>query len=401
MRDGEYDGPWAIPHRRLPAWVGDLIAAAFVVVAAVVPFPAHEFRPHSPLVVVIALLPAVLLPLRRRWPLAVLVACLGCYGIAALLGTVAPGVVLAAAIAMFGVANRSTRRRALITMAAAVPGIVLLSALAAIGDVFDPRTFQFAFVMAFAAAAGDATRSRREYISEMTERARRAEKTREAEAQRQITEERLRIARDLHDAVAHQISVISLNAGVASTSLETRPEKTREALANIRTASRSVLAEIGDLLEMLRADEGGEDEASVRPPQPGLERLDDLVERFQQTGLDVGVRREGDLTVVPAPLQRIAYRVVQEGLTNAHKHGALRRAHVLLEVGPEVLVVVVTNPIRDDEPRESDARVGHGLTGLRERVAAVRGSVQAGATPGGYRLSASLPLARRPEDSAT
>lgn len=396
----EYDVPWAIPHRRAPAWVGDLIAAALVVGFAVVPFPAHEFRPDSPLVVVVALLPAALLPLRRRWPLSVLAACLGCYGIAAVLGTIGPGIVLAAAIAMFGVANRSPRRRTLITMAVAVPGIVLLSALAAIGDVFDPRTFQFAFVMAFAGAAGDATRSRREYIREMTERARRAEKAREAEAQRQITEERLRIARDLHDAVAHQISVISLNAGVASTSLETRPEKTREALASIRRASRAVLAEIGDLLEMLRADEGGEGEASVRPPQPGLEQLDHLITRFLETGLEVGVRREGDLAAVPAPLQRIAYRVVQEGLTNAHKHGALHRAHVLLEVSPEVLLVVVTNPVRDDASADSARRAGHGLTGLRERVGAVRGSVQAGSTPGGWRLAASLPLTQPREDGA-
>ncbi len=391
------DGAWAIPRRRPPAWVGDVVAALFVVAGAFVPFPAHEFRADSPLVVVVALLPAVLLPLRRRWPLSILAACLACYGVAALLGTIAPGVVLAAAIAMFGVATRSTRRRTLIVTAVAVPAILSLSMLAAIGNVFDPRTFQFAFVLGFAAAAGDATRSRREYIREMTERALRAEQTRESEALRQVTEERLRIARDLHDAVAHQISVISLNAGVASTSLETRPEKTREALASIRRASRAVLAEIGDLLEMLRSVEGGEGEASVRPPQPGLDQLDDLIARFHETGLEVGVRREGDLAAVPLPVQRIAYRVVQEGLTNAHKHGAMHRAHILFEVRPDALLVVVTNPVRGEEPAaDADARAGHGLTGLRERVAAVRGSVQAGATPGGYRLAATLPLGNDP-----
>lgn len=307
-RIGE-DGPWAIPHRRPPVWVGDVVAALFVVAGAFLPFPAHEFRADSPLVLVVALLPAVLLPLRRRWPLPILAACLACYGVAALLGTIAPGVVLAAAIAMYGVATRSTRRRTLIITAVAVPAILALSMLAAIGDVFDPRTFQFAFVLAFAAAAGDATRSRREYIREMTERALRAERTRESEALRQVTEERLRIARDLHDAVAHQISVISLNAGVASTSLETRPEKTREALASIRRASRAVLAEIGDLLEMLRSVEGGEGETSVRPPQPGLDQLDDLIASFHETGLEVSVRREGDLSAVPLPIQRIAYLV--------------------------------------------------------------------------------------------
>ncbi|WP_141930011.1 sensor histidine kinase [Microbacterium sp. SLBN-146] len=391
--DGDLQ-PW--PHARPPAWVGDVIAAALVAAAALLPFPWTEFRPSTPLVFVVVLLPAVILPLRRRWPVSILAACLGCYGVAALLGTVAPGVVLAAAIAMFGVATRSNRRTTMVVASASIVAVIILSLLASLGDVFDPRTFQFAVTIAFAAAAGDATRFRREFILAVTERARKAEEDRETEAQRRVTEERLRIARDLHDAVAHQISVISLNAGVASTSLETRPEKTREALANIREASRSVLTEIGDLLEMLRRADDDSTVEGVRAPQPGLDRLDDLLERFRASGLDVVARREGAVEDVPVAVDRVAYRVVQEGLTNAHKHGADRRAHVLLSADAEALRVVVTNPTTPDDPDQVAASEhgGHGLIGLRERVALVRGSVEAGSTPGGYRLAATLPLTR-------
>lgn len=385
-------------HRHPPRWVGDVIAAALIVIAALVPFPGEEFRPSSPVALIVMLLPAVILPLRRRWPIPILAACIACYGAAALMGTVAPGVVLAAAVAMFGVATRSSRRTTLITAGAAVLAVVVLSLLAAVGGVFDPRTFQFAITIAFASAAGDATRSRREYIQAITDRALRAEQTRESEARRRVTEERLRIARDLHDAVAHQISVISLNAGVASTALPTRPEKTAEALATIRTASRTVLNEIGDLLEMLRADD--DDPAASTTGQPRLDRIGELIGRFGESGLDVALRVEGDISVLPFAVDVVAYRVVQEGLTNAHKHGAEHRAHVLIAAEPDAVRVVVTNPVLPT-PGSASASAsasvsggGHGLLGLRERVASVRGTVETGTTPGGYRVAAVLPVGR-------
>ncbi len=399
MRRFDAEGDLTFP--RPPAWVGDIIAAFFIVSAAFVPYPIAEFKPDGPLAHALVVLPALLLPFRRRWPRGILAICILLYGVVALLGTVSPGIVLAVAIATFGVATRSSRRATFVTTVVTIVAVIALSLLAAIGTVFDPRTFQFAILIAFAAAAGDATRFRHEFFREVTDRARRAEQTREAEAQRRVSEERLRIARDLHDAVAHQISVISLNAGVATTSLETRPEKTREALANIRAASRSVLAEIGDLLEVLRSVDGAEGDASVRPPQPGLDRVDQLADLFRDTGLEVGIRREGDVNAVPEPLQRIAYRVVQEGLTNAHKHGSGHRAHVLLEVGSDTVRIVVTNPTHPDgsDPTRSEGRGGHGLIGLRERVAAVRGTIDTGPTPGGYRLAVTLPITKAKDDA--
>jgi signal transduction histidine kinase len=379
---------------RVPAWVSDVITAAFIIGSAFVPFPQTEFHPSDALTFALVLVPALILPLRRRWPVAVLGACVALYAIAAFTDSLWPGVVLAVAVAMFGYAARYPRRATTITTFVTVGVIVLISVLASLSSLADLRAFAVVVTIAFAAAAGDALRSGREYITAITERAERAEATRESEARRQVSEERLRIARDLHDAVAHQIAVISLNAGVASSAIPSRPDDAQDAVRTIRIAARTVLGEIGTLLEVLRHDDdrGARDAA----PQAGLERLDDLVAQFEDAGLRVTVRTEGDLGQVGGSTGVVAYRVVQEGLTNAHKHGAESRAHVLLRVGDADLDIVVTNPSRPAHDSSPDtagpAGPGLGLIGLRERVAAARGTVETGATPGGWRVAATLPL---------
>lgn len=329
--------PPSIPSRmlpRVPSWIVDALAALFIVGVAVMPFGGEEFRPSTPFAFVMVLAPAVLLPFRRRWPVAVLAAMLAIYGATALTGTLSPGVVLAAAIAMFSVATQSTRRRSIITAACAILGIALLSLFAALGSVFDPRAIQFAVTLAFAAAAGDATRSRREYIVAITERAERAERSREEEAP-----------------------------------------------------------------------------GATPVPQPGLERLDALMESFGEAGLQVNVRSEGDMEHVSRATSLVAYRVIQEALTNAHKHGTENRAHVLLALTDTELSVIVTNPISGPISREAsdraaegaDARAagGLGLLGLRERVASVRGSVTTGTAAGGYRVAVTLPRQHRPQPSTS
>jgi len=378
------------PHPVLPAWAGDVIAAAVIVALAFAPFPGEEFRPTGWATTLLMIAPAVLLPLRGRWPKAILGACLGFYGVAAFVGLLSPGIGLAVGIAMFGVANRSTRRVTIITGAITVLVVFLLSILAGVGSVFDPRVFQFVFAIAFTAAAGDGARSRRAYIAAITERAEKAEQTREMEAQRRVTEERLRLARDLHDAVAHQIAVISLNAGVASSTLSENPERAASALATIRLAARTVLSEIGNLMTMLRSDGGG---PAVALPQFGLDQLGELLEEFGHTGLDVHSRIDGDYEYVTGAVGLVAYRVIQEALTNAHKHGTGHRAHLLLETNTDTIRIVITNPV-GGHALETAAGVGVGLIGLRERVASVGGSVQAGPAHGGWKLSAVLPLRR-------
>jgi signal transduction histidine kinase len=318
--------------------------------------------------------------------------------VAAFSGAGAAGLVVASAIAMFAVAVRNDRRTTVVVAAVAAVAVVGLSLLSAIVGLFDPRDLQFAVTIGFAAAAGDAARSHRAYIEAITERAVRAEETRESEARRRVAEDRLRIARDLHDTVAHQISVISLNAGVASSALESRPEAARDALATIRSASRTVLGEIGDLLELLRAEsDDPSTDASRTAPQPGLDRLEELMGRFAESGLDVTLRVEGDPGRLPEAVDRVAYRVIQEALTNAHKHGIEHRAHLLIEVAADDARIVVTNPIDGGAPARGERRAGndrggHGLLGIRERVASVRGTVEAGPSAAGYRLTATLPI---------
>ncbi len=389
--------PTADPVPRLvppvPPGVRDAVIAVFVIVPVFAPVPFPELRPSGPLVYALALLPAAVLLLRRRFPRTVLAVCVALYLAALALGTLAPGAAVAIAIASYGVAARLNRRAAAPVGIAAVAILVAGSIVVTLTTDMDTRFLQVGLIAALAGALGDAARSRHAYMRAVIERARRAEQTREAEARRRVTEERLRIARDLHDAVAHQISVISLNAGVASSALETRPERAREALATIRTASREVLGEIGSMLTVLRTP----DEVDARE-QPGLARLADIVESVRVAGWDAIVRDDIGLPAAAAELPLrvdiVAYRVVQEGMTNALKHGAARRVHVLLRRDGDDLEVVVTNPV-DRTPAAAELPPsGFGLVGLRERVDSVGGVLEAGPAPGGFRLAARLPLAQ-------
>jgi signal transduction histidine kinase len=386
------------PHHRVPRWVPDAVFTAFVLGMAFSPPPIDGYVPTSALVVALTLLPIAVLPWRRVLPLTVLGALIALFGVVAALGTLSFGIGFAVAVAMFHVASMSEQQRTSVVGAVVALLMILLSFLVHFESVFDPRVLQFGLLAAFATAAGAGKRIQEEYVAAITERAERAEQTREIEAERRVSEERLRIARDLHDAVAHQISVISLNANVASSAVDTRPARAKEALATIRTAARTVLGEIGDLLGVLRAhDRPGEH--GPRPMQ-SLDDLDRLIDQFAGSGLAVTVRSEGPRSRLPATVSLVAYRIVQEALTNAHKHGAAGRAHVLLHEDAEQLSIVVTNPMRPGSERaaeESPPSNGLGLVGLRERVASVRGSIEAGPTAGGYRLHAGLPLHRERE----
>ncbi|MGO3146452.1 MAG: histidine kinase [Leucobacter sp.] len=383
---------------RLPPWAWDVITIAIIIAAAFAPYSIREFRADTPATLALALAPVLVIPLRRRWSIFVLVAMILFYFTAVSLGTFAPGLYLAVAVAMFTLTSQGSRRTAAIIVGVAVLAVIVLSVLTIVDVPSDARTVRFALAVAFAAAAGDAVRSRKAFLRVAIERADRAERSRDAEARRQVTEERLKIARDLHDVVAHQISVISLNAGVATSALDTSPERAKAALGTIRSAARSVLGEIGNLLEVLRSD----DEKGTRSvtPQPGVDRLEELIESFEHAGLSATLRVEGDLDRITGAASLVAYRVVQEGLTNAHKHGAGGRADVLVTVTETAAEIEVTNPVlvlpvdeRASEPWQSGQ---HGLIGLRERVASVRGTISNGPSPEGYRLAATLPLFKQP-----
>ncbi len=365
-----------------------MIAVVVVVLFAVSPFPDEAFR-ASGWWLVVALVPAAAMPFRRRLPLVVLAVCLLCAVTLAFAGVLSPSGLIAVAISAFAVVDRRGRRVGIMTVSATTAIVFFCNAIPLHGDLFDARALQFVFIIALAAALGDATRSRREFVSAMTERAERAEQGREEEARRRVAEERVRIARDLHDVVAHQISVISLNAGVASSSLETRPERAREALSTIRRSSRTVLADIGGLMALLRSEDP-DDHRDLRP-QVGLAGLDELVTRFREAGLHVELQDDADRPTLSPASDHVAYLVALEGLTNAHKHGADGSAIVRLRTADGALHLIVVNPAAAESDAVSHVG-GHGLRGLRERVAAVRGEVRTGRAGDAFRLDVRIPV---------
>ncbi|WP_381802557.1 sensor histidine kinase [Streptomyces niveus] len=206
-----------------------------------------------------------------------------------------------------------------------------------------------------------------------------------AEARR-ADEERLRIARELHDVLAHSISVINVQAGVGLALLDSDPEQARTALTTIKAASKEALGEVRQVLDTLRTS--GD---APRAPAPGLDRLPELVEQAAAPGLTVGTETLGDRVALSPGADLAAFRIVQEALTNVVRHSGSRTAHVQVGYGAGVLTLRVDDegPATGDEAGGS----GNGLVGIRERAAALGGTIEAGPRPdGGFRVKAVLPL---------
>ncbi len=372
--------------------MSDVLVVALIVIFAVLPFPDETFRTTGMLLIP-ALAPAVIIPFRRRWPLAALGVSLACVVAVAAAGSISPSALLAVAIACYAVLDGLGRRIGLLALGASVVVAFFADGWALEGDLFDSTALQFILIIVLGGALGDTARSRREFAVAMTERAERAERNRDDEARRRVAEDRVRIARDLHDVVAHQIAVISLNAGVASSSLETRPERAREALTTVRSASRTVLADIGGLMTLLRADTDADTDTAEREgelrPQSGLTDLDALLAGFRAAGLRIDLRSpHHSLSLSPAG-DHVAYLVLQEALTNAHKHGRGGTATVALRTEGAAVHLTIVNPTASES--SDPPRAGHGLRGLQERIAAVGGAVHFGSEGGVFSLEVWIP----------
>jgi signal transduction histidine kinase len=240
--------------------------------------------------------------------------------------------------------------------------------------------------------AGDRTRLRRERMAELEERALRAEREAERERRLAAAEERGRIARDLHDSAGHAINVILVHAGMGRLQTERDPERAREAFATIEEVARETVGEIDQLVRVLRDDASLPGE--VEPPA-GLASLEGLVERHRAAGLDVTSSVHGERRPLPASVDRGAYRIIQEALTNAARHGN-GNARVQVAFGERELEVVVENVLVPGRPARSEGG-GHGLVGMRERAALLGGSLEAGPREGRFEVRARLPV---PEDQA-
>ncbi|MEU9028315.1 histidine kinase [Streptomyces sp. NPDC048383] len=357
--------------------------------------PTFGTRAPEPFSLLLMLLGAATLVERRRRPRAVLAVTCGLSLLELTTGEPRAPVVMCAVIALFTVASRTDRpttwRIGLLTMA----GLTGVAMLAGPLPWYAQENLGIFAWTGMAAAAGDAVRSRRAFVDAIRERAERAERTREEEARRRVAEERLRIARDLHDVVAHHIALVNVQAGVAAHVMDRRPDQAKEALAHVREASRSALNELRATVGLLR--QSGDPEAPTEPA-PGLAVLDGLLDTFRNAGLPVEVFVElgRERTALPSPVDLTAYRVIQEALTNVRKHaGPGARAEVsVVRVGASVEVTVLDDggDGADPSPEPIDPHGGHGLLGMRERAVALGGSCFAGPRfGGGYRVHAILP----------
>ncbi|BCY10807.1 sensor histidine kinase [Actinoplanes sp. L3-i22] len=346
-------------------------------------------------------LAVLLIAARRRWTLPVFATITVATAAFNLHAALAGPLLAASVIGTYTVASRTSRRVAVLAGAVTIVTVYVAVVIGAGRTWTNPLNATIVAWGAVAVAVGDAVRSRRSQLRAVEDRARQAEHGRDEEARRRVVEERLRIARDLHDVVAHHIAVINVQVGVAVHLLRDQPDRAEEALTHVRGAAREVLSELGTVLDVLRSGEGGEGgEAGPggeqTAPPPGLSRLPQLLESFAAAGLRVEQRQDGAARPLPSAVDLAAYRIVQEALTNAHKHGSSATAGLLIAYGGKGLGLEVRNPAGPG--RGAATGTGHGLIGLRERVSSVGGTVRAGPDPGGtFTVDAFLPI---PEESA-
>lgn len=393
-------GETASPRSRLRSWqltVIDLLMAAAVTALAV--YSTLDLPPEDGTTAVLVWLLGLALGLpllvRRRWPVPVFGVVLGVWAVAVPVGLPVPATVPAVAIAIYPVSLQTGRRRAAFALAVAVLGVTATTVLAATvlrphlvvapapasleSDLLSSLLFSW-FTIATGWGLGRGAHARREYALRIAEH----------RVQQAVSEERLRIAREMHDVVAHSMSVIVMKAAVANHVYASRPEESREALGHIEAVGRGALADIqGVLASLRRSDE------SELAPSPNLEALPGLVQNARLAGVEVTLKVELDgdgaaaLAQLPAAIQLSAYRIAQEALTNVIKHAAPARCTVWISTQPGELHLTV---IDNGTARHPAGEPGHGLIGMRERAALHRGTLVADRQPGGgFAVHARLP----------
>lgn len=345
--------------------------------------------------VLLVITAAAPIAVRRRWPELALLTALGATTAFYVLGFFSPGVDVAVLVLVYTVA---VHRR--VTVAAPLAVLTLLAGYALLAAAVPAPAgivdyFFSTMTVLVVYSVGRNVRTRGAYTAALEGRASLAESEREATAARAVAEERRRLARELHDVVAHHVSVMGVLAAGARRSIgrPDGPDCADETLMTIEGTARTTLRELRHLLDVLREDE--DEPGGIPPaPQPSLETLPTLIQQVRDAGLPVEVTVEGSATPLPPGVDLSAYRIVQEALTNSLRHGGPARALVRLSYVETELVVQV-----DDDGRGQTAALvrsttaGHGLVGMRERVALYGGSLQAGPrSGGGYRVLARLPL---------
>src|SRR6516165_9881924 len=372
----------------ISSFAGDgLLALAIAVAGGIAAAGATSSDPGKALLVLLAFAAALGLVLRRVYPLAVfaiVVLVTGFFGW--VYGGYWP---FAALLAFYSLAAHSPRRRAVV---AGVAGLVLLASSIAHDIEWQPVTWSkvalFAGRLAPLVAAwvlGDNMRTRREYLRSLEDRAAQLEREQQANARRAAAEEQARIAREVHDVVAHNLSVIIVQSTAADSVFESQPEEAHRAVRTIEATARRALEELRRVLGVVRDGE----QAVELAPQPGLAGIESLVENVRAAGLEVGVDVTGSPPELPPAFELSVYRIVQEALTNTLRHAHARQATVSLGFDREQLTVEIV----DDGTSAPSNSAGRGLVGMRERAAVFGGTVDAGPVAGGgFRVTARLPL---------
>ena len=336
---------------------------------------------------------------RRRWPTATLIISgglvLALFAIDHAAGAIA---VVAPAAALYSLALTKGRIHLIVATAAAVAAVIMADIFLTGRHAVTLQTFAHVALIAVPVLAAETLRNRRSYIQTLLEKLELAERTREEEAQRRAEQERLRIARDLHDVVAHTLTTINVQAGVAAYLLDRDPGHAKGALTAIEAASHDALDELRTVLGVLREPEGAQ---APLEPAPGLANIGELLEQAREIGLPASLEVAGEQPgSVSEAVQLAAYRIVQESLTNARRHVPGAVASVSLSYEQDRLRLTVENETltgsggSNGNGSGGSARPGVGILGMRERATALGGTLEAGPCDGAFRVVAELPYRR-------
>ncbi|QDH10689.1 sensor histidine kinase [Nocardioides dongxiaopingii] len=372
----------------LPPRVLDVVAAAACVAAMSVELArSTKSEPSVPGVVAIVLASLPVL-LRRDRPVPAMVAAVVALVAVTSTSDIYQTIPAPAMVCGYAVADRLGRRAALWTGVLTAPAVVAILLTYSPHPLLGWDTAKNLGLVALPLALGVAAHDRRCYTAVLVERAESAERSREEEAQRRVGEERLRIARDVHDVVAHAMVAINVQAGVGAHLLERDPERARAALRDIKRVSGEALGDLRAMLGLLRDDDH---DSPVRPVQ-GLAEIDDLRDGLDSAGVDLDVRIDPEVTHVPASVGATGYRIVQEALTNVMRHAGPTAARVHVSRTGDVVLIEVEDDGGAAPAALDGTGSGNGLRGMHERAAAVGGTLEAGPRDeGGWRVRASLP----------
>jgi len=385
---------WASEWRRLIAGQQLLLYSAIMAmmlfsVVTIAPDLRHALSSSQPLSWAVTIAVYAALVARRRFPIGIVA--FAVIGSVVLMpgGMAYPLTLPAVFYALYSVALDSGPGRTL-AVGVAVKAVLLTASL-----ITHPGITGFVVLLwaALAVTTGFAGRSHRAYVAEADERAMRAEQAREEEANRRVAEERLRIARELHDAVGHHVALINVQAGALACVLDDGDRvQAMESVAHIQRASAEALEDLRLTVGLLR-EPGAPEPVEPAEPVPGLDQLEELICSFAGTGLRVTREVTGQVRPLPEAVEMTAYRVIQESLTNTRKHARCDTAVVRLGYAPGALRLAVEDDGKAVTAAGRRVPEGHGIIGMRERVAALGGRLSAGPGPGGgYRVHAELPL---------